>query len=392
LRERPGGLRLLADAKAGAFDIVLVYKLDRIGRSLLVVIDAHDRLGEAGVALKSATEPIDTSTAAGRLIFQMLASFSEFERATIAERSRDGLRRAFKEGRHIGRIPYGYDVDKNGALVVVEDEACVVRQIIANVAGGSTLYSEAKRLNDEGQPSPGHKYRNRPRKYGPCWHPSSIRSIVAATTYSGVHTIRASGGAIEREVPVVIEPGLREKALARLAENKLYAGGKPGRKYLLRGLVTCAYCGTACVGDGSVSSMGYRYHYYSCRKKRSTQYDARHSKQGYSCPKVKAEWLEELVWADVRSFLESPGEVLERVREQLAGDREGGRPARTSRVSHESSGGQAGGEGPLPLALRQRTRRRGGTRGLHGRPQEPDREPQAPDHLRRERGRPEGRE
>jgi site-specific DNA recombinase len=185
MRERPGGARLLADAKAGTFDVVLVYKLDRIGRSLLVVIDAHDMLGEAGAALKSATEPIDTSTAAGRLIFQMLASFSEFERATITERSRDGLRRAFKEGRHLGRIPYGYDVDKDGAFVVVEDEARVVRRIFDNIAAGATLYSEAKRLNDEGEPSPGHKYRNRPRKHGPCWHHTTVRSIVTATTYSG---------------------------------------------------------------------------------------------------------------------------------------------------------------------------------------------------------------
>ena len=73
VRNHPEGARLLADAEAGAFNTVLVYKLDRIGRSLLVVVDAHDRLGEAGVALRSATEPIDTSTAAGRLIFQMLA-------------------------------------------------------------------------------------------------------------------------------------------------------------------------------------------------------------------------------------------------------------------------------------------------------------------------------
>jgi site-specific DNA recombinase len=58
VRERAEGARLLKDAKAGAFDTVLVYKLDRIGRSLLVVVDAHDRLGEAGIALRSATEPI----------------------------------------------------------------------------------------------------------------------------------------------------------------------------------------------------------------------------------------------------------------------------------------------------------------------------------------------
>jgi site-specific DNA recombinase len=55
MRERPEGSRLLADAEEGAFDAVLVYRLDRIGRALLVVVDAHDRLGQAGIALKSAT-------------------------------------------------------------------------------------------------------------------------------------------------------------------------------------------------------------------------------------------------------------------------------------------------------------------------------------------------
>jgi site-specific DNA recombinase len=57
MHERPGGRHLLEDAKEGKFEAVLVYKLDRIGRTLLVVLDAHDRLGEAEVALRSATEP-----------------------------------------------------------------------------------------------------------------------------------------------------------------------------------------------------------------------------------------------------------------------------------------------------------------------------------------------
>ncbi len=73
-----------------------------------MVVDVHDRLGESGIALKSANEPIDTSTPAGRLIFQMLASFAEFERGTIRERTQHGLHRAFRNGKHSGRIPYGY--------------------------------------------------------------------------------------------------------------------------------------------------------------------------------------------------------------------------------------------------------------------------------------------
>src|SRR5918999_1473735 len=102
MHERPEGGRLLDDAAAGKFDAVIVYRLDRLGRKLLVTVEAHDRLQEAGVALKSATEAIDTSTPSGRLIFQMLASFAEYDRQSIIERTRAGQRRAFKNGRHGG--------------------------------------------------------------------------------------------------------------------------------------------------------------------------------------------------------------------------------------------------------------------------------------------------
>ena len=313
MHERPGGRQLLEDAKAGKFDTVLVYKLDRIGRSLLVVVDAHDRLAEAGVALRSATEPIDTSTPAGRLIFQMLASFSEFERATITERSRDGLHRAFKNGKQLGCIPYGYDIAEDGAFVVVEEEARIVRGIIANIAAGSTLYKEAKRLNDEGEPGPGRKYRGRPRKHGPSWCHTTIRGIVFQRAYAGTHVVNAHKGPVEREVPAIVEPELHRRALSRLQENKQYAGGKPGRKYLLRGLVWCANCGTAYTGTFSrPSGREKRYYKYRCRKRGTATYDKR-VKQ-HSCPNVKAEWLEGLVWQDVRSFLSDPGEVLRRVR------------------------------------------------------------------------------
>ena len=100
LHERPEGRRLLEDANGGKFSTVLVYRLDRLGRSLLVTVDAHDRLQDCGVALKSATEPIDTSNPSGRLIFQMLASFAEYERETIRERTRAGPHRAY------GRAPF----------------------------------------------------------------------------------------------------------------------------------------------------------------------------------------------------------------------------------------------------------------------------------------------
>src|SRR5215211_4246586 len=140
MHERPGGGQLLDHVTAGKLDVVLVYKLDRIGRTLLGVVDAHDRLSTAGVALRSATKPIDTSTPSGRLIFHMLASFAEFERGTIRERTTHGLHRAYRNGKQSEIIPYGFDVDEDGLLCIVEEEAEIVHGIISNIAEGSTLY------------------------------------------------------------------------------------------------------------------------------------------------------------------------------------------------------------------------------------------------------------
>jgi site-specific DNA recombinase len=166
LHERPEGRRLLQDVREGNVQMVLVYRLDRLGRSLLVIVDAHDRLQDSGVSLRSATEPIDTSTPSGRLIFQMLASFAEYERETIRERTRAGMHRAYRSGRNMGVVPYGYRADEHGRLQVMAEEAELVREVVSNVASGSTLYAEAKRLNDLGVPAPGWRYVGGKRRPG----------------------------------------------------------------------------------------------------------------------------------------------------------------------------------------------------------------------------------
>jgi site-specific DNA recombinase len=312
--ERPAGRELLEDANAGKFDVVLAYKLDRIGRTLLVVVDAHDRLQAAGVALRSATEPIDTSTPAGRLIFQMLASFAEFEKETINERTRDGKNRAYRNGVQPGVIPYGYDIAEDGSFVMVEEEAALVRDIIRNIAQGATLFTEAKRLNLEGIPSPGKKYRGRPRRHGTTWTPMAISRIVGRRAYSGTHVIHSSTGEIEREVPAIVPKELQGTAIARLGNNKRYSGGRRVRKYLLRGLIRCAKCGWRY--SGVARKRDGRYHFkYTCPHSSSRRFDPNVRRGG--CPWLDALWLEDLVWQDIREFVENPGEVLERVKEQM---------------------------------------------------------------------------
>jgi site-specific DNA recombinase len=287
LHERPEGRRLLEDAKEGKFGAVLVYKLDRLGRSLLVIVDAHDRLETSRASLRSATEPIDTSNPSGRLIFQMLASFAEYERGTIRERTQAGLHRALRNGKFSGRIPYGYRRSPDEtSLTLVEEEAQIVREIIANIAAGATLYSESKRLNDEGVPSPGYRFRGDERRRDTrSWTASTVGGIVQQAAYSGLHRVRIEGRGgqeeiIERPVPAIVEPSLRERAEAQLVKNKSRAGElrKNGRKYLLSGLVRCGICGQACSGRTStaqVSDGTKKYAYYRCisnrRERRSSK-------------------------------------------------------------------------------------------------------------------------
>lgn len=109
---------LLADAKAKRFDLVFVYKIDRFSRNLKDLLNLVDELSSYGVGFKSATEPFDTTTSAGKLMLQQLGSFAEFERNRIAERVFPGMVKGVQQGNWQGAryAPYGYKYNKEKAI------------------------------------------------------------------------------------------------------------------------------------------------------------------------------------------------------------------------------------------------------------------------------------
>jgi hypothetical protein len=245
--------------------------------------------------------------------------------------SAGGLHRAFRGGRHFGAAPYGYHADEHGHLQVVPEEAEVVREIIGRVAEGSSLYAEVKRLNSLGVPTPGWRYSKKKRPGAPLWSVATVSNIVHQSAYSGVHKVKTNGGrdVIEQAVPPIFsgaDSGLQERAAAALTEHKRYPDRKKDRKYLLRSLVKCAACGAACTRH-TASKNSKTYHYYTCRASRQASIAKLPLPPPHKPPYLNAEWLEDLVWADVRRFLENPGEVLERVREQMADSSTGGSEA-----------------------------------------------------------------
>jgi DNA invertase Pin-like site-specific DNA recombinase len=109
--QRPGLDALLTDASRGRRDVVMAWALDRLGRSLLDLLDTLGELEAAGVALVLHEQAIDTTTPAGRMFFQITGAFAEFERAMIRSRVRAGLDRARARGVRLGRPRTGPKVE-----------------------------------------------------------------------------------------------------------------------------------------------------------------------------------------------------------------------------------------------------------------------------------------
>jgi len=113
---RPALNRLMADATKRKFDAVLVWKLDRFGRSLRHLVNALAELEALGISFISLRDNLDLTTPAGRLMFQIIGAMAEFERALIQERVKAGLRNAKAKGRRLGRPPAIVDREKICAL------------------------------------------------------------------------------------------------------------------------------------------------------------------------------------------------------------------------------------------------------------------------------------
>jgi DNA invertase Pin-like site-specific DNA recombinase len=127
--ERPALQRLLSDIKAGKVQIVVVYKVDRLTRSLADFAKIVDVLDAHGASFVSVTQQFNTTTSMGRLTLNMLLSFAQFEREIAGERIRDKIAASKKKGMWMGgNVPLGYDV-KDRKLVVNETEASTVRLI-----------------------------------------------------------------------------------------------------------------------------------------------------------------------------------------------------------------------------------------------------------------------
>jgi len=142
---RPELNRLMADAHKRRFDVVLVWKLDRFGRSLRHLVNALAEFESLGIAFVSLSDNLDLSTASGRLMFNIIGAMAEFERALIQERVRAGIRNARAKGRRIGRPRIAVDAARIAALRASGlSWPSIAREMGVSVG---TVYQAAQRLS-----------------------------------------------------------------------------------------------------------------------------------------------------------------------------------------------------------------------------------------------------
>lgn len=252
--ERPALAQALTEARAGRYDLLLVYRVDRLARSVRGLAQILEDLEAAGAAFRSATEPFDTTTPAGRMMVQLLAVVAEFERAVILDRVIAGMERKAARGEWVaGARPFGYCI-RDSRLVADDAEAPLV-PLIFDLYAAKRLgaHAIAKRLNQAG-----HRARS-----GKAWGHTAVLTVLRNRAYIGEIFFRGTWHAAEHQQ--LVETDVFRQAQVVLTER----GDDHSRRaanvsdYLLSGLVTCARCGKHYTGTAATGRSA-TYRYYTC--------------------------------------------------------------------------------------------------------------------------------
>lgn len=294
--ERPGLLRLMDLVEAGSVDIIVVYKVDRLTRSLADFARIVDVLDAKGASFVSVTQQFNTTNSMGRLTLNVLLSFAQFEREVTAERIRDKFRASKEKGMWMGgHPPLGYDVEDR-KLVVNDSEAETVRMIFRRYADKKSAIGLLEELKREGVRSKERITKAGNRFGGNIISKGALYCLLSNKTYRG--KVDYKGKVYEGEHEAIVQKDLWEQVQKVLADNKAVRtpSNTPSRSFL-KGLLHTEE-GTP-FSPSHARKKGKRYRYYQTR-----------NEPGEKIMRLPAPQIEENVVAELRSFLQEPKRVI----------------------------------------------------------------------------------
>ena len=272
IKDRPALKELLSDAKAGKFDMVISWKINRVSRKLEDVLKIVNLLEKNNITFKSYSEPFETDTPAGRMQFQMMALIGEFERGTIAQNVKMGMIAKAKSGNWCGGRVLGYDLVPNNSpeeekkgknkLEINEKEAEIVRFIFNEYSKGKGYKAITNKMNKLG-------YKT---KKGNNFSVGSIREIRYNVRQNWSEkrrrNINPNPIRVKGKHEAIIDRELWDKVQLILESKK----GKPSRiydgEYPLTGILRCPKCGAGMVISRTTNTLAdgtrKRIAYYCC--------------------------------------------------------------------------------------------------------------------------------
>ncbi len=222
--ERPALQRLLADIEAGLVDQIVVYKIDRLTRSLSVFAKIVDRLDAAGASFVSVTQSFNTATSMGRLTLNMLLSFAQFEREVRAERIRDKIAASKKKGLCMGgTVPFGYQPDGR-SLKIDEGEAPINRHIHDLYRQFGSVRAVAEEAEDLGYRTRARPSATGTRTGGTPFSRGHVYQILTNPLYAG--RIRHRDKVYPGQHPAIIDPAIWDAFQERLSAEAARSRGR----------------------------------------------------------------------------------------------------------------------------------------------------------------------
>lgn len=290
--ERPALKRLLEDIREGKINCVVVYKVDRLSRSLLDFTKLLEFFDQHNVTFVSVTQHFNTQSSMGRLTLNILLSFAQFEREMISERTKDKMGSARKKGKWVGGQPLlGYDLDReNRRIVINEQESKLVKKIFDIYLKENSMLKTMGILNEEGFTTKKYIAKSGRVTGGKPFVKNNIQLTLNNPIYTG--RVFYEKKMYEAEHETIIPIALFDKVQERIAYNRVNRKIRKNAQCsgLLSQLIRCKACNSPMFHSYSVKDKVKKYRYYVC---------VNAQKKGYAvCPtrSVNAQEMEETVY------------------------------------------------------------------------------------------------
>ncbi|WP_430397411.1 recombinase family protein [Ferrovibrio sp.] len=310
---RPGLVQLLADIDKGLVDVVVVYKVDRLTRSLADFAKIVEAFDKKGISFVSVTQQFNTTTSMGRLTLNVLLSFAQFEREVTGERIRDKVAASKRKGMFMGgNIPVGYDLD-NRKLVINEADASFVRSLFERYLALGDATKLKRELDQQKVCTKTRTSRNGNARGGESYTRGMLYYILKNRIYLG--EIVHKGQIYPGEHPPIIDPGIFDKVQKLITSNRHdhVTRSRSKERSLLAGFVWDEYGRKLTITHTKKDARRYRY-YVSGPAQTGEATDKRPVR-------IAANDLETIICIEIATFFKDEERLRNTLFSDLAGNR-----------------------------------------------------------------------